>query len=126
MSGLPTGLDRTWVHRHAVLYFFCVLLQVLHLGSYCVYTPPKTYPTVPVIRPCFFVDFCFIAVFKSHHRQGTPHMYGLSRGGASARLLAIGFARKIASSVTSAPKLIVDISIADISHPRPQVVETFD
>ena len=53
--GLPTGLDRAWVNRHAVLYFYCVSTGPRFRVLLCVYTP-ETYRNVRVIRPCFV--FC--------------------------------------------------------------------
>ena len=91
----------------------------------CVYTP-ETYRNNRVIRPCFLCRLllhCCVQKSSSPRYSKYLDMYVLSRGGASARLLAIRFARKDASSVTSAPEPIVDISISDISR---QVAETFD
>jgi len=113
---------------------FIAFLLVLRLGFHCVYTPPETYRNVRLIRPCFFFTFASLLCSKvSIAKVVHIYIYGWSRGCASARLLAIGFARKDASSapeptadISIGPEPIADISIIDISQPRPGEAETLD
>ena len=92
---------------------FIAFLLVLRLGFYCVYTPPETYRNVRLIRPCLFFTFASLLCSKVTIAK-VLHIYGLSRGSASARLLAIGFARKDASS---APEPTAALTYPSLTYP---------
>jgi hypothetical protein len=118
MTCVPT--QRGWITLGFTVMPFCIFiafLLVLHLGSYCVYTPSETYRNVRVIRPCF-------VLFKSLYCQGTPHIriepclcictsVG-NRFRSEGCLERTGTHR--GADISIGPEPIADISIIDISH----------